>query len=155
MRTDRIGGQVAALNNLIKRGMAAEAEATGLTKDVTGMQGLIIHYLMMSEPHDRFQKDIEAQFCIRRSTATGILQLMEQHGLLVREPVPQDARLKRLVLTDKARTLNGAIRAGMDRIEDVMRRGVDAADLTVWFAVCKQICCNLEQDECKTSEETV
>ena len=34
-----------------------------------------------------FQRDVEAEFNIRRSTATGILQLMEKNGFLLREPV--------------------------------------------------------------------
>ena len=48
-----------------------------------------------------FQRDIEREFSITRSTVTNILQLMERKGYIERQSVPQDARLKRLVLTEK------------------------------------------------------
>ena len=96
------------LSNLLKRQMACQPQDEE-DSHVTGMLGMIIHYLAVADG-DRFQKDVETQFRFRRSTATGILQLMEQHGLLRREPVPQDGRLKRLVLTDKALALDARIR---------------------------------------------
>ena len=45
------------------------------------------------------QRDIEREFSITRSTVTNILQLMERKGYIQRLSVPQDARLKQLVLT--------------------------------------------------------
>ena len=38
---------------------------------------------------------------ITRSTVTNILQLMERKGYIERQSVPQDARLKRLILTEE------------------------------------------------------
>ena len=52
---------------------------------------------------DIYQKDVEKEFQIRRSTATGTLQILEKNGFIRREPVKQDARLKKLVPTDKAK----------------------------------------------------
>ena len=107
MQEQTICGELGMLNNLFKRQMARQSGEE--FSKVTGMQGMIIHYLLVADG-DRFQKDVETQFRFRRSTATGILQLMEQHGLLRREPVPQDGRLKRLVLTDKALALDARIK---------------------------------------------
>ena len=42
-----------------------------------------------------FQRDVEQVFSLSRSTATGILQQLEEKGLLRRESVPSDARLKK------------------------------------------------------------
>ncbi len=39
----------------------------------------------MNEGKEIFQKDIEAEFNIRRSTATGILKLMEKNGFINRQ----------------------------------------------------------------------
>ena len=46
--------------------------------------------------------DVEAAFNLSRSTTTNILQLMEKNGIIRREGVDYDARLKRLVPTEKA-----------------------------------------------------
>ncbi len=78
----------------------------------TMMQKMFLGYLEVHEDQPVFQKDLESAFHIRRSTATGILQIMVRDGLIVREPVEDDARLKRLVRnTDRHRTA-GANAAG-------------------------------------------
>ena len=91
-----VGGEIRVLSNLIKRCMD-----DGMPPETTGMQGWIIGFLHRNEDRDMFQRDVEAEFNIRRSTATGILQLMEKNGFLLREPVAYDARLKKLVLTPR------------------------------------------------------
>ena len=49
----------------------------------------------------QIRRDIEREFSITRSTVTNILQLMERKGYIERRSVPQDARLKQLVLTEE------------------------------------------------------
>ena len=96
---DRIGAEIGMLHNLLRRQMACMTEKTANAANVTGMQAMIVHHLIIHEKQgDIFQKDLENAFQMRRSTATGILQLMEQHGIIRREPVEHDGRLKRLVL---------------------------------------------------------
>ncbi len=53
---------------------------------------------------------------------------MEQHGLLRREPVPHDGRLKRLVLTDKALALDARIKQKLRETEELMREGISEED---------------------------
>lgn len=146
----RIGTELGMLNNLIKRQMVCIADKDEL-ENITGMQSMILCFLMQSK-EDRFQRDVETFFRIRRSTATGILNLMESHGLLRREPVDYDARLKRLVLTDKARALHTEIHRQLSQTESVMREGIDERDLAVWFRVCGKIRTNLENHQRKASE---
>ena len=47
-------------------------------------------------------KDIEKEMMITRSTASKIIELMVQKGMIERTEVAYDARLKKLSLTDKA-----------------------------------------------------
>ena len=63
--------------------------------ELTAMHGWILGYLCRNEHKDIFQKDIEAEFKICRSTVTNILKLMEKKGYIKRESVPYDARLKK------------------------------------------------------------
>ena len=52
-----------------------------------------------------FQKDIETYFNLTNPTITGIVNRLEEKGLLTRETVEHDRRWRRLRLTDKGRTL--------------------------------------------------
>lgn len=74
--------------------------------DLTGTQVQIIDFLT-SRPvsEDVFQKDIEAEFNIRRSTATNILKIMEKKELIKRESVQSDSRLKKIIILDKDQKL--------------------------------------------------
>ena len=92
---------VRSLSNGIHRLMDSS-----IAKDwrITPMQGRFIGFIRRHQS-DVFQRDLEAEFCIRRSTASAILQTMERDGLIRREAVQQDARLKKLVLTPKALAL--------------------------------------------------
>ena len=68
----------------------------------TRMNGWIIEYLYDRRDSDVYQKDIEKEMMITRSTASKIIELMVQKGMIERTEVAYDARLKKLSLTDKA-----------------------------------------------------
>ena len=69
-----------------------------------------------------YQKDIEAEFNIRRSTATRLLQSMEHKDLIMREPEENDGRLKRIRLTEKAAERSREV---LDRISCIERQLVE------------------------------
>ena len=94
-----IPAQMRRVNNLISRRVNYYSRQNGV-EDVTAMHGWILAYLYNSRDREVFQRDIERAFSITRSTVTNILQLMEKKGYIRRVSVPQDARLKRLILTD-------------------------------------------------------
>ena len=71
------------------------------------------------------QRDIEQWFNIRRSSVTAMLQGMEQDGFITRCAVEKDARLKRLVATDKGRACHEQIEACIAQFEDDLQAGID------------------------------
>ena len=79
--------------------------------ELTNIQRNILGYILMNSIHrDVFQKELEEEFHIRKSTVTGILQLMEKNGFIAREPVPSDARQKKIVPTPKAEAYRGEVK---------------------------------------------
>ena len=95
-----IPAQLRRVNNLIFRRIGQISRANGV-EAVTPMHGWIMEYLYRNSDTPVFQRDIEREFSITRSTVTNILQLMERKGYIQRLSVPQDARLKQLVLTEE------------------------------------------------------
>ena len=115
MRNDiPLMNELRQINNLVTRVLAINAKkkgypmpeqgAEGKRKKLTPMQGFFISYIYEKkmEGKDVFQKDLEQSFMIRRSTATEILKIMEKNELITKESVEHDARLKKIVLTEKA-----------------------------------------------------
>ena len=95
-----IPAQMRRVNNLIFRKINQFHRENGV-ENVTPMHDWIMSYLFWHKDEPVYQRDIEREFSITRSTVTNILQLMERKGYIERQSVPQDARLKRLVLTEK------------------------------------------------------
>lgn len=138
-----VGFQMKTVHNLLKR----DFESSIINKkypNITGMQRWIIGFLYEHKEDDIFQRDLEEGFSIRRSTATGILQLMEKNGLVIRQPVSHDARLKKLVLTPKAIEIQEMIIDEIQENEKKLRREISQEDLEVFLKVLKQIKKNLE-----------
>lgn len=95
-----IAAQLRRVDNLIFRKVNQIARANDV-EQTTPMHGWIMGYLYRHRDEPVFQRDIEREFSITRSTVTNILQLMERKGYIERRSVPQDARLKQLILTEE------------------------------------------------------
>lgn len=135
------GRMIGMVSNQIKR----QLDNTTLNSSLTGMQGRFLHFILSrSSEQDVFQKDLEEEFNLRRSTATGILQLMEKAGLLYRESVDYDARLKKIVVTQKGTLQREQVKQSLRALEERLQRGVSDADLAVFFRVMEHMSKNME-----------
>lgn len=142
-----LGFEIRRLEKLMARKRlysSVHAEADRLT----GMHGYLIGYLYENREHDVFQRDIEKQFSISRSTVTATLQLMEKNGLITRESVAQDARLKRIVLTQKALDLHQQIQADIMAFEAQLTRGISEEEEAVFLQVVQKMRDNLGGELC-------
>ena len=74
---------------------------------LTSIQSRILGHLRHAQEQDRcvFQREIEEVFRIKRSSVTSVLQTLEKKGLIIRESISEDARLKKLVLTEEAKKM--------------------------------------------------
>ena len=127
MKSSRIGIELRYLNNLIRRYVDNKLHKKYIDS-VTGTNGWIIGYI--ADHGDVYQKDLEAEFGITRSTASKVVSLMVQKGLIEHRSVPQDARLKRLVLTDKALELSKLMNQDHEAVETTLKKGFTEEELS-------------------------
>ena len=112
---------------------------------ITGVQSRVMHYILVKCVEGPvFERDVERAFGLSRSTATGILQLMEKNGLILRESVHNDARLKSLVPTEKAAHLDAQIGESLRRTEQRLTRGLSSAQLTLFLQTAAHMSANLD-----------
>lgn len=135
--------EIKSLANLIKREVD-RAISNSDQDNLTGMQGFVIGYLFRYKDIDVFQRDLEAKFLIRRSTATGILNLMEKNGLIERNPVPYDARLKKLTLTPKAIGHHENFLREMNEVEMRAQQGLTRTEIETFLDTLNKIKQNIE-----------
>lgn len=143
-----LGLEVHRLERLMTRQRGCSAAHQDADRQ-TGMHGYLIRYLYENQERDVFQRDIEKAFSISRSMVTVTLQLMEKNGLIRRESVAQDARLKRIVLTQKAKDLHRQIEADIMAFESNLARGISEEEQEVFLRVAKKMQENLREDLAK------
>ena len=136
---------IKCLSNVIKRVHFA-SPVFKECENLTGMHSYVLGYLSReSVKRDVFQKDLEAVFEMRRSTASEILKLMEKNGLITREPIESDGRLKKIVLTDKAKEFSKNIESEFKSIEEKIVEGISKEELDAFYLVYDKIKSNLVQ----------
>ena len=113
-------------------------------KEFSGSQGRTLHFLL-AQTEDVFQKDIEEEYSIRPSTATELLKQMEKNGLIVREPVDYDNRLKKIVVTEKAMRYKQQVVEDLTELEETLVKGIPEADLQIFFKVIEKMMDNLSE----------
>ena len=126
--------------------------------DLTILQKSILHFILFETmQRDLYQKDLEKEFKVRRSTASENLRLLEKKGYLYRECAKEDARLKKIIPTEKAVCLRGQLLKSIERTEERIRQGIPEEDLKVFFRVLKQISANLSswEEENKMGKEEI
>ena len=131
---------VSKLSNKLRR----KLDTLSSREEFSGSQGRTLHFLL-AQTDDIFQKDIEEEYSIRPSTASELLKQMEKNGLIVREPVAYDNRLKKIVVTDKALLYKQQVVADLTALDETLVKGISEADLQVFFKVIEKMMDNLSE----------
>ena len=147
MEEKRIGFEVRTLSTMIKRYFEFSSHKNEV-ETITGNNGWIIGFLSRSAREGKaiYQKDIEDHFNITRSTVSNVLSLMEQKELIQRLPDQQDARLKKIVLTKKAKDLSAILKADADRMESALTAGFTEEELEALYFLIQRMKSNISGD---------
>lgn len=143
---DRVGLELRSLNNLIRRHFEFSSHKSEIDR-VTGNNGWIISYLGDHPEKAHYQRDIEEYFTITRSTASRVLTLMEQKGLIRRLPVSEDARLKKIVLTEKAWEIREIMLADAMQLERTLTDGFTPEETQILLSYLQRMKENVRADQ--------
>ena len=133
------GKVINRISNRLRRRSAALQETLGMS----GAQGNILNFILVEgQKHSIYQKDIEEKFCVTRSTVSKVLKGMESKGLLRRESVSSDARLKRLVLTEEGREINANASVERIELENRIRNGLSDEEFHTLMHLLKRVADN-------------
>lgn len=137
-----LGGLIHKVAHKMKR----EIDHANQKLGVSGVQGRIIGYVRCeSKNRDVFQKDIEEHFELRGSSVTSTLQNLEKMGFIVRESIPTDQRLKRIVLTKKALDIHNQITKNIEQVEKEAFSSINKEEEQLLSDLLKKILNNIEK----------
>ena len=138
MKKYKLGLDIEKIDRIISRDMDANImQAVG--DKVTVSQAYVIDFMINTDKEDIFQKDLEKQFDLKRAAISLMLNNMEKNDLIKRVPVSEDARLKKLVLTEKSIALANTITTAIDEIEHTLLEDLTQEEIDNFYTVLNKM----------------
>lgn len=148
MDNKNIDKYLAQLNNLIHREISKnECAKNDATPEISRASSGILIYLSEHKDTPMYQRDLEKEFTVRRSTMSKVLSLLESKKLVVRVNVDDDKRLRKIELTDKATLITDKLKADALALEQKMTSGISEEELLSFKATLIKITNNLKEKE--------
>ena len=118
---------------LMRRALEQEMEEFKLSSIQSRILGFL--WYKRSRNEKAFQKELESEFKIRKSSVTSVIQSLEKHGYIERRSVSTDARQKELVLTEDGIRVQRQV---IDRFEEMEKRvnGWLSPEEREWWTRC-------------------
>jgi DNA-binding MarR family transcriptional regulator len=140
----RVGRRLRILNNLVRRQIDKSCTKKQID-DMTGTNGWIIGYIARNSDKPIYQRDLEREFGITRSTASKVVILMEKKGFIRHEAAPHDARLKQLLLTERSREIVSMMEEGARHTEKKLTAGFSDNELEELRSYLDRMIKNMEE----------
>ncbi len=141
--------EINCLSTKIKREICNLSSISCLD-NVSGVNSFIIVFIYKNNDKNIYQKDIEKEFGITRSTASNIISLMEKKGFVKRSIVDGDLRLKKIELTELAINYCENFLNDLGKMNADLRDGISDTELDYFYSILSKIENNLKrrQEKC-------
>ena len=112
---------------------------------IAGKYKPVILYCLMEYEPVRFNQMQRYLGKIADKTLSAALKELERDGLIRRESVQSDARLKSLIPTQKAIELDAQVNACLRQADQCLTKGLSDAQLAAFKAIAAQMSANLDE----------
>lgn len=142
--TRMLGFELRMINNLTKEIVRKSHPITD-KPPLTQLQAGIMAYLFRNQEKSICQKHIEEKFNISGATVSNTLQVMEKNGLIIRSSMDEDARLKKITMTQTALQDHMLVEEHMQMMERKMREGMSDEEQEELFRLLAVVRNNMEK----------
>lgn len=127
------------LDKMIVRSLL-DQEKLELLPSPTQMQ--IIEYIINSD-EEVLQCDLEKAIKLRRATISGVLKTMEKKDLITRVISSKDARVKKIILSDKTKKMYLESKAKLEALEELITSNISDNEINIFLEVMDKMQENL------------
>ena len=139
-----VNHQIHKMDRTISKLLEMRVKDEGLD-EATLMHGWILRYLYEHQEQDIYQKDIEKYFGICRSGVTNIIQALEKKGQVYRASVETDARLKKVMLTEKGKSSHEKLGEIFQKMDADLEDGISEEEIQAFMNVINKVYFNIEK----------
>lgn len=119
-------------------------ESINQLENIKGPQAMALVYLVDHQDREIFQKDLELEMGIRKSTASKLVDRLVKNGYLTKTTSKKDGRSKQLLITNKAIADSEKIKAYVHETEAMMRKNISEEELEQFFQTLEKIKGNIQ-----------
>lgn len=142
MKDKRIGLEIRITQSLMTRYIIKHLKKND--KFFSAIQIDIMIYLSKTE-ENVYQKDLEKEFNLRKSTISGILKTMEKNEIIEKLETKEDYRSKQIILTQKGKEISREYMSKLMQMEELMQKGINEQEVEIFLKVINQIKSNLKE----------
>ena len=139
------------LAHMMKRYLDSLVEADKLPvpdtgKGLSGANMFIMRYLYENRDREVYQKELEEQMNVRRSTISKFIQILENKGLIRREQAEHDARVKRITLSVQSQHNMEMFWENIEQMQRRLTGGFTDEELEQFLYLIRKAKKNFEQE---------
>ena len=139
----KLGMSIGKVNHIICRKMDS-AVINAIDDNLTISQAYVIDFIACEGKYrEIFQKDLEKELDLKRSSVSLMLNNMEKNDLIKRVSVTDDARLKQIILTEKSLKIYEKISAAINSVESKLVENLKPEEIKTFLEVIDKIRNNL------------
>lgn len=141
------GRSINRLSAMIRYTLNARLTADGVC--LTGEQCRLLGYMhrRTAAGEEVYQRDIEREFGVKRSTVSSILANLEKSGYIARSAGQTDGRIKLVTLTDKGKSLEKVMKENIDLMEQEIVRGMTEEEQQLFLSFLKRAADNINSEK--------
>lgn len=143
MESKKIGKEIRVLQSLMTRYIIKHMKDSK-NKLLSAIQIDIMLYLSNAK-ESIYQKDLEKEFNLRKSTISGILQTMKKNKIIDKLESKQDIRSKQIFLTENGSKTCQECVEKITKLEKLLLKEVNTEDLEIFLKVIAQMQRNLSE----------
>ena len=136
--------------------MESRANRSLQSRNLTFSQSKVLRYLAHQPGHTATLKELEMRFHSAQSTVSGLAVRLEQKGLIVATPCPEDRRVKRVTLTEAGERAERGCHEDFIRAEARLVAPLTEGERAQLLDYLQRICASLtgaEMEDEKEAEE--
>lgn len=117
-----------------------------MDNNITLEQARTLRYIVENNTDGQvYQRDMEEAFAIKRSSVTSILNNMEKAGFINRIQDPEDARAKKLLLTQEGKQMDRQLGDFIEASERQLTQGMTEAEIALMKMLLKKAIENIDK----------
>ena len=137
--------EIKALEVEIGKRLFQEAKVLDLKRPPSPLQAKVLKYILEHKEKTIRQKDLEMSLKVSKATISEVLLTMEKGKIIKRVSVPEDARAKRIVLTNTSLERLKELEKNFEVINDELLYNISNEELAQFLNILKKMQQNMKE----------